>query len=173
MDKTLQNPALFTDGTDGLDVKTLNITNRSQLAVMRSAVRSRLSPPEKSWNLTISGLFLYFLPQIVSRIFAVMRLDPDLTQTGENAVDLLRFIWQNSTSFSVFKNILNVWTAAASCSRRFDFSSDRVSNGVSNRICRALFHAWRRVDIGAERESCAEVTQRFWKRPHYMKTIKK
>ena len=26
--------------------------------------------------------FLYFLPQIVSRIFAVMRPDPDLTQTG-------------------------------------------------------------------------------------------
>jgi len=47
MDKTLQNPALFADGTDGLDVKTLNITNRSQLAVMRSAVRSRLSPPKQ------------------------------------------------------------------------------------------------------------------------------
>ena len=82
MDKTLQNPALFADGTDVFGVKTLHITNRSQLAVMRSAVRSRLSPPEKSWNLTISGLFLYFLPQIIDRIFAVMRPDPDLTQTG-------------------------------------------------------------------------------------------
>ena len=33
------------------------------------------------------------------------RFDPN---GRENAVDLLRFIWQNSTSFSVFKNILNV-----------------------------------------------------------------
>ena len=30
----------------------------------------------------ISGLFLYFLPQIIDRIFAVMRPDPDLAQTG-------------------------------------------------------------------------------------------
>ena len=46
------------------------------------------------------------------------RFDPN---GRENAVDLSRFIWQNSTSFSVFKNILNVWTAAATCSRRFGF----------------------------------------------------
>ena len=42
-----QNPALFVDRTDGLDVKTFDTTNRSQLAVMRSAVRSRLSPPKQ------------------------------------------------------------------------------------------------------------------------------
>ena len=30
----------------------------------------------------ISGLFLYFPAQIIDRIFAVMRPDPDLTQTG-------------------------------------------------------------------------------------------
>ena len=30
----------------------------------------------------ISGLFLYFLPQIIGRIFVIMRPDPDLTQTG-------------------------------------------------------------------------------------------
>ena len=47
MDKTLQNPALFVDETDVFDAKTLNITNRQQLAVMRSAVRSRLSPPKQ------------------------------------------------------------------------------------------------------------------------------
>ena len=80
--KSLWNSALSANQTDGLGTKTLDITNRSHLAVMRSAVRSRLSPPEKSWNLTISGLFLYFLPQIIDRIFAVMRPDPDLTQTG-------------------------------------------------------------------------------------------
>ena len=40
-------------------------------------------------------------------------------------------------------------------------ASDRVSDGVSDRICRALFHPRCRVDIGAERESCAEVSQRF------------
>ena len=34
-----QNPALFADGTDGLDVKTLNITNRSQVCGARSAAR--------------------------------------------------------------------------------------------------------------------------------------
>ena len=42
-----QNPALFVDETDVFDAKTLNITNRQQLAVMRSAVRSRLSPPKQ------------------------------------------------------------------------------------------------------------------------------
>ena len=47
MGKTLQNPALFVDGTDVFDAKTLHITNRWQLAVMRSAVRSRLSPPKQ------------------------------------------------------------------------------------------------------------------------------
>ena len=39
--------------------------------------------------------------------------------------------------------------------------SDRVADGASDRVCRALFHARRRVNVGAERESCAEVTQRF------------
>ena len=82
VDKSLWNSVFFIDGTDVLYSKSPEITNRPQLAVMRSAVRSRLSPPEKSWNLMISGLFLYFLPQIIGRIFAVMRPDPDLTQTG-------------------------------------------------------------------------------------------
>ena len=39
---------------------------------MRSAVRSCLSPPEKSRNLTISGLFLYFLPQIINFFSSLM-----------------------------------------------------------------------------------------------------
>jgi len=47
MDKTLQNPALFAGGTDVLYSKSPEITNRSQLAVMRSAVRPRLSPPKQ------------------------------------------------------------------------------------------------------------------------------
>ena len=47
MGKPPQNPALFVDETDVFDAKTLNITNRQQLAVMRSAVRSRLSPPKQ------------------------------------------------------------------------------------------------------------------------------
>ena len=42
-----QNPALFVDETDVFDAKTLNITNRQHLAVMRSAVRSRLFPPKQ------------------------------------------------------------------------------------------------------------------------------
>ena len=37
--KAPRNPALFADGTDGLDVKTLNITNRSQVCGVRSAAR--------------------------------------------------------------------------------------------------------------------------------------
>ena len=82
VDKTAWNTALFVDWTDILDEKIPEITNRRHLAVMRSAVRSRLSPPEKSWNLTISGLFLYFPPQIIDRIFVIMRPDQDLTQTG-------------------------------------------------------------------------------------------
>ena len=39
MAKAPRNPALFADGTDGLDVKTLNITNRSQVCGARSAAR--------------------------------------------------------------------------------------------------------------------------------------
>ena len=64
MDKTLQNPALFADGTDVFGVKTLHITNQSQLAVMRSAVRSRLSPPKRlvfKWKQAFFIIFLMFL----------------------------------------------------------------------------------------------------------------
>ena len=39
----------------------------------------------------------------------------------ENAVDLLRFIWQNSTNILFFNRFPNILTAAASCSRRIDF----------------------------------------------------
>ena len=84
----------------------------------------------------------------------------------ENVVDLLRFIWQNSTNILFFNRFPNILTAAVSCSRRIDFSSDRVADGVSDRIRRALFHPRCRVDVGAEGESCAEVSQRFRQRPH-------
>ena len=46
------------------------------------------------------------------------------------------------------------------------FASDRVADGVSDRVCRALFHTRRRVDVGAEREARAEVAERFRQRPH-------
>ena len=49
-------------------------------------------------------------------------------------------------------------SSRGSC-RRFDFSSDRVSDGVSDHVCRALFHAWCRVDVGAEREFVAQTVQ--------------
>ena len=78
------------------------------LAVMRSAVRSRLSPPEKSWNLTISGLFLYFPPQIIDRIFAVMRPDPDLTQTGAKTWWIYRDLFDKTARVSLFSRIF--WT---------------------------------------------------------------
>ena len=69
----------------------------------------------------VSRLSFHFPFSKISRISLVMRPDPDLTQTGENAVDLSRFICQNSTSFFVFTNILNVLAAAATCIRRFGF----------------------------------------------------
>ena len=84
----------------------------------------------------------------------------------ENAVDLLRFIWQNSTNILFFNRFPNILTAAASCSRRFDFSSDRVSDGVSNRVRRALFHTGCRVNVGAERKSRTEMSQRFRQGSH-------
>ena len=46
------------------------------------------------------------------------RFDPN---GRENAVDLSRFIWQNSTNILFFNRFPNILTAAASCSRRFDF----------------------------------------------------
>ena len=46
------------------------------------------------------------------------------------------------------------------------YASDRVADGVSDRVCRALFHPRCRVDVGAEGESCAEVTQRFRQGSH-------
>ena len=50
-------------------------------------------------------------------------------------------------------------------------ASDRVSDGVSDRVCRALFHPRCRVDIGAERESRTEMSQRFRQRPHVHSTF--
>ena len=69
----------------------------------------------------VSRLSFHFPFSKISRISLVMRPDPDSTQTGENAVDLLRFIWQNSTNILFFNRFPNILTAAASCSRRFDF----------------------------------------------------
>ena len=89
----------------------------------------------------VSRLSFHFPFSKISRISLVMRPDPDSTQTGENAVDLLRFIWQNSTNILFFKRFPNILTTAATCSRRFGLGSDRVANGVSARIRRALFHA--------------------------------
>ena len=108
-DNVLQNPALFVDRTDVFDAKTLHITNRSQLAVMRSAVRSRLSPPDKSWNLTISGLFLYFLPQIIGLIFTVMRPDPDLTQTGAKTRWIYRDLFDKIARIYYFSIVFRIF----------------------------------------------------------------
>ena len=69
----------------------------------------------------VSRLSFHFLFSKNECIFAVMRPDPDLTQTDEKAVDLLRFIWQNSTNILFFNRFPNILTAAASCSRRFGF----------------------------------------------------
>ena len=69
----------------------------------------------------VSRLSFHFLFSKNECIFAVMRPDPDLTQTDEKAVDLLRFIWQNSTNILFFNRFPNILAAAASCSRRFGF----------------------------------------------------
>ena len=70
----------------------------------------------------VSRLSFHFLFSKNECIFAVMRPDPDLTQTDEKAVDLLRFIWQNSTNILFFNRFPNILAAAATCSRRFDFT---------------------------------------------------
>ena len=64
VDKTAWNTALFVDWTDILDEKIPEITNRRHLAVMRSAVRSRLSPPKRLvfwWKQAFFITFLMFL----------------------------------------------------------------------------------------------------------------
>ena len=84
----------------------------------------------------------------------------------ENAVDLLRFIGQHSPNIPVSNRFPNILTAAATCSRRIGLGSDRVADGVSDRVCRALFHTRRRVDVGAEREARTVMPEHFRKRPH-------
>ena len=69
----------------------------------------------------VSRLSFHFLFTKNECIFAVMRPDPDLTKRALNAVDLLRFIWQNSTNTLFFNHFPNILTAAACCSRRFGF----------------------------------------------------
>ena len=69
----------------------------------------------------VSRLSFHFLFSKNECISSVMRPDPDLTQTGENTVDLSRFIWQNSTNIPFSNRFPNILTAAASCSRRFGF----------------------------------------------------
>ena len=61
-------------------------------------------------------------------------------------MDLSRFIWKNSINTSTFKRVLNILTAAAICSRRFNFGPDRVADGVSDRTsmprCYTLSDSW-------------------------------
>ena len=90
----------------------------------------------------ISGLFLYFLPQIVSRIFAVMRLNPDLTQTGVKRSGFIEIYLTKQHEFLCFQEYFERLNGGCKLQPPlWLYASDRVSNGVSNRICRALFHA--------------------------------
>ena len=91
----------------------------------------------------VSRLSFHFLFSKNECISSVMRPDPDLTQTGENTVDLSRFIWQNSTNIPFSNRFPNILTAAASCSRRFGFGvrarfgccfRSRLPRSVSSRM---------------------------------------
>ena len=95
----------------------------------------------------VSRLSFHFLFSKNECIFAVMRPDPDLTQTGAKTRWIYRDLFGKTAQVSLFSRMFH--------------ASDRVSDGVSDRICRALFHPRCRVDIGAEGESCAEMSQRF------------
>ena len=69
----------------------------------------------------VSRLSFHFLFSKNECIFHATcpRFDPN---GRENAVDLLRFIWQNSTNILFFNRFPNILTAAATCSRRFGFT---------------------------------------------------
>ena len=90
----------------------------------------------------VSLLSFHFPFSKISRISFVMRLDPDLTQTGAKARWIYRDLFDKTAQVSLFSRIFRTFerrlqVAAAA----LVLGSDRVADGVSDRVCRALFHA--------------------------------
>ena len=70
----------------------------------------------------VSRLSFHFLFSKNECIFAVMRPDPDLTQTGAKTRWIYRDLFDKTSTNIPFSNRFpNILTAAASCSRRFGF----------------------------------------------------
>ena len=89
----------------------------------------------------ISGLFLHFPAQIIGLIFAVMRLDPDLTQTGAKTRWIYRDLFDKTARIYIFQSFSEYFNGGCKLHPPLWFpGSDRVSDGVSDRVCRALFH---------------------------------
>ena len=110
----------------------------------------------------VSRLSFHFPFSKISRISLVMRPDPDLTQTGVRRSGFIEIYLTKQHKFLCFHEYFERFSGGCNLHPPLWFpGSNRVSDGVSDRVCRALFHSRRRVDVGAEGESCAKVTQRF------------
>ena len=87
---------------------------------------------------------------------------PDLTQTGAKTQWIYRDLFDKIARIYYFQSFFEYFNGGCKLQPPLRFhASDRVSDGVSDRVRCALFHTGCRVDIGAEREPRAEVTQCF------------
>ena len=102
----------------------------------------------------VSRLSFHFLFSKNECIFAVMRPDPDLTQTGAKRSGFIEIYFTKYHEYIGFQSFSEHVNGGCNLQPPLRFHA-------SDRIRRALFHPRCRVDVGAERESCAEVTQRF------------
>ena len=114
----------------------------------------------------VSRLSFHFPFSKISRISLVMRPDPDLTQTGAKT-RFIEIYLTKQHKFLCFQEYFERLNGGCNLQPPLRFhASDRVSDGVSDRVRRALFHPRCRVDVGAERKSRTEMSQRFRQGSH-------
>ena len=107
----------------------------------------------------VSRLSFHFPFSKISRISLVMRPDPDSDPGVRKRGGFIEIYLTKQHKFLCFQEYFERLNGGCKLQPPLRFSaSDRVADGVSNRVRCALFHPRCRVDIGAEREPCAEVT---------------
>ena len=110
----------------------------------------------------VSRLSFHFPFSKISRISFVMRPDPDLTQTGAKIRGFIEIYLTKQHKFLCFQEYFERLNGGCNLQPPLRFSaSDRVTDGVSDRVRRALFHPRCQVDVGAERKPRTEMSQRF------------
>ena len=90
----------------------------------------------------VSRLSFHFLFSKNECIFAVMRPDPDLTQTGRKRSGFIEIYLTKQHKFLCFQEYFERLNGGCKLQPPLRFhASDRVADGVSDRVRRALFHA--------------------------------